>query len=473
MSPGTDRWTLAWRSPAGGWLLIALGAIAASSAYAGALVLARIPLVRAVLPLDRHFSTLLVLHVELAAGVWFLAMSAVLWSLAAPARERRAWGLAPVLAGAGMLGMAVAPLLGAGRPILSDYLPVLDHPLFLAGGLAFLAGWGGAVLSALSVPGALHPAVRPALPADVPAEAARALGWAALVGFAALAALLVGWLRIPTGQWREGYRVLVWGPGHLLQTMHMLLALAAWQWLGRLAGRPAPRGAWLRWLPALIALPTLVAAALLPWLQGPAPALAHGAYTGLMVWGGSASLLGLVAAWRRPWAPTVGAERRAAHGGAALRAVYGAVLDGSLLLYGSGIVLGFLIRENDAMVPAHYHGAIGGLTLAYMGLAYRLLSALGAAEPPRRVAVWQARLYGAGLLAMMAGLVLAGIPRKIAALQAGSAGWSAWAGLGLMGVGGAAALAGSVAFVCTVAWTLRRARGRRVPALAAGEGQAL
>ena len=73
------------RRLAGGWLLLALVALALSTACALLLVAARAPLPAGLAAPGTLFRSVLVLHVGLAVVVWFLSCAAALWTLAAGA----------------------------------------------------------------------------------------------------------------------------------------------------------------------------------------------------------------------------------------------------------------------------------------------------------------------------------------------------------------------------------------------------
>ena len=61
-------------------------------------------------------------------------------------------------------------------------------------------------------------------------------------------------------------------------------------------------------------------------------------------------------------------------------------------------MIGFMISGSNVRIPAHYHGCIVGVTLAMMGMVYRLLPQLGFAAPQSRAAAWQPAIYGYLLL---------------------------------------------------------------------------
>jgi heme/copper-type cytochrome/quinol oxidase subunit 1 len=173
--------------------------------------------------------------------------------------------------------------------------------------------------------------------------------------------------------------------------------------------------------------------------------------TGLMRVGGGLAIAPFAAAvlYALAVAPRPSAQQRA------LRAA----LFWSLLLFGAGGLIGTMIDGANVKIPAHYHGAIVGITLAFMGLAYHLLPRLGFSRPNARLAALQPGLYGAGQLLHIAGLVWSGgygVQRKVAGAEQVLKSAEEIAAMGIMGIGGLAAVAGGVLFiilVCRALWT--------------------
>ena len=115
--------------------------------------------------------------------------------------------------------------------------------------------------------------------------------------------------------------------------------------------------------------------------------------------------------------------------------------------------IGFLISGSDVRVPAHYHGAIVGVTLALMGLGYALLPRLGFGRPPGRLATLQPLVYGGGQLAHIVGLVWSGgygVQRKVAGAEQVLRTTQEVIGMGVMGIGGLVAVVGGVLFIVVV-----------------------
>jgi cytochrome c oxidase subunit I len=105
-------------------------------------------------------------------------------------------------------------------------------------------------------------------------------------------------------------------------------------------------------------------------------------------------------------------------------------------------------------IPAHYHGCIVGITLAFMGLAYHLLPRLGFRAPSERLATWQPYVYGVGQFLHITGLVWSGgygVQRKVAGTEQVLGSLQEVAGMGLMGLGGLIAILGGLLFLVVVA----------------------
>ncbi len=438
-----------------GWLLLGLGSLVGAGVFAILLVLSRTPYLDRHFPWIDFFHTALVVHVDLSVLVWFLAFAGVFWSLN-PVRRGRSWGWAALaVATAGTLIMAGSPFLGAAQPLMSNYVPVLQDPLFLSGLILFAAGVAIQVALSLCC----------AQPIGVLASGAGALRFgintAAIAAAIALLAFALSYLSTPPDLLGRAYfEQLFWGGGHVLQYTHTQLMLVAWLWLaagGRVRLPLSPRVvlalfAWgLLWV-------FLTPVAYLAY--SPASVQFHRFFLWLMAFGGSlaavpialAVLYGVATAAA---APLLGAPQRAA-------------LLSSVLLFGVGGILGLLIHGNNVTVPAHYHGCIVAVTLAFMGMTYELLPRLGFRTPTPRAAHWQPYLYGGGELLHIAGLAWAGgygVSRKVAGAAQGLHGWQENAAMGLMGVGGLVAVAGGILFLVVCFAALHRPRS---PAHASG-----
>lgn len=432
------------RRLAGGWLLLAVAALALSTLCALLLIGARTPLLAPLAAGGELFRRALVLHVGLAVLVWFLSAAAGLWTVAAGAAGGSARWCALALAGAGVAAMLAPLALGSGAPLLANYLPVLDHPLFLAGLALFCCG------VALCAACSLGPLLRRLR--GGPAWRLGAL-LSLVAAMLALLALAAGAAGAPGNHGQAGVDTLAWGPGHMLQFVHVIGLMCAWSMLAEQAlGRPALGRRALAAL-LLLAFAPLLASAPIYAMHAPASAEFRRAFTLLMAFGAwpAAALLGLHllrCLWR---------ARAALAGNPAALLL-------SVLLFLLGCALGALIRADSTMVPAHYHGTVGAVTLAYMGLGYRLLAACGG-RAGTRLARWQPRLYGAGLLLLALGLAWSGtlgVPRKTLHIDVVVQYPAYFAAMGVAGLGGLLAICGAILFVAAVLRGLPRAERNHV-----------
>ncbi len=434
-----------------GWMLLALAALGISTLCALLLVLARLPWSGTPVGLGALFGRALVLHVSQAVVVWFLACAAALWTLASGAAASPARWAALALAVAGLAAMVLTLFLPEVQPVLANYVPVLNHPLFFAGLVLFAAGI--ALCGALALPPLLR-AVRGA--------ALWRLGVLLSIGVAgvALLALLVTLVQVEVQEAAARFELLAWGPGHILQFVHMLLLMSVWTVLGeQVLGGPAmaPRRT-LQGLLLLAAMPVLGVPFIYTRYALESAEFRH-AFTLWMAWGiwPAAALLAL---------------RLLLQIGRAGRGVWQSPLAAplllSILLFLLGCVLGALIRSDTTLVPAHYHGTVGAVTLAYMALGYHLLHAHTGQAQGLALQRVQPLVYGCGLLLLALGLAWSGwlgAPRKSTHLQTLLDNPGYFVAMGLARLGGLLAIGGAGLFVFNIARGLWRARAAtRAPA---------
>ena len=239
------------------------------------------------------------------------------------------------------------------------------------------------------------------------------------------------------------------GGGHVVQYTFTLLMLVAWLWLASACGARIPLTPRIALLMFAIAL---VSVFLIPviYLAYDVTSVEHRRMmTWLMEFGGGLAILPVALA-------VVIGLARGRNAPAQSRPLRAALIS-SLVLFGVGGVIGFMIEGSNVRIPAHYHGCIVGVTLALMGLVYLLLPRLGLGAPPVKAATLQPYLYGAGQLLHVAGLVWSGgygVQRKVAGAAQGLDTAERVVAMGLMGLGGLVAIIGGVVFLAVVARAL-------------------
>ena len=436
------------------WLGLAIGVLVAAGAFAVLLVFARMP------PFDRlvtdpaFFRRVLVFHVNLALVAWFVSFSAALLFLLPSAGTSARWTRAGVwVSVSGLCTMALAVGMPDAEPVLSNYVPMIDHWLFAVGLLVFGAG----VLLSLADGRLLSDGAPGIVPAAVPGL--KAVGVALL-----LAALTFGgsWITRPLGATPETYwELLNWGVGHTLQLVSVTAMVVVWLLLaGEASGRQALRRSTASALFALL---------LLPWMAAPLLAMAgtntatyHDGFTTLMRW----AIFPVVSVFAVACLRSLAHERRRLS--LADPRVSGLLLSISLTVL--GFVLGALIRGSNTIVPGHYHAAIGAVTAAFMAVTHPLLDRVGfpsASATMHRRAAWQPLVYGVGQMIFATGFALAGAygsARKVYGAEQAARGLMESLGLAVMGVGGLVAVAGGLLFLWSVLhrWAALSKNARRL-----------
>lgn len=428
------------------WLLLGVAALAVAGLYAMVLVVARTPELASMKLFSDLFHQSLVVHVDLSVLVWFLTISCMIWST--EARKCPAWIHFPLLEqaalgsmAAGSLLLAVSPLSG-GEALMSNYIPVIGNPVFFLSIALIFTGTGLMLLYVF---------LRRPPGESVTGFAAYTAALTALIGLFAYLWAYQKMPRVIEGQ--QYFDMLFWAGGHVFQFVNTQMAMIAWL---ALIAALAPSFS----LPSGLLL-ALFSTGPLCALLTPLVFVLHGvASQEFRLWfthrmmdanGISPAILG---------ATIIFALLKSGKAPLNLRAIRSTLVM-SLLLFMYGGVIGLAIHGEDVTIPAHYHGSIVGVTLAFMGLAYLWLPRFGYVEVAHtRTAFWQPIVYGGGQMLHISGLAWSGgygVLRKTpGVLEAHFT--SAKAAMGLMGIGGMFAIIGGFMFVIVVArsvWGLK------------------
>jgi cytochrome c oxidase subunit 1 len=477
--PSSLELTPAHRKLLYAWLLSAISAAAIAGTLAFAVAMTRTPGVR-LLATARAFHVILVGHVTFALTIWLLAFISTAWTYTAaraglPLNRRVGWaGLAVALAGAVVVSIPI--VLFQGQDVMNDYVPLLDTPLFFVGYVTFVAGVG---ITAANYLAAVARRDRTSGLLPLTAYGMTCAAVAMLTGLVALGAAAA---RLGIGENgrvpQDYYQAMFWGMGHSFQYVNSATMVVAWYALvGALLGEPKVHQKFAKGLFTLFALFPL--ATPLPYfLYDPnlvptkkvwgialdtglsLPILFLGPMILIWVW---RARKGNVAAWlkRLPWnEPRVMAFAFSA------------------ALFAFGLSIHPAVRQGTLRTPAHYHSVVvGGVTMAFMGLAYHLLPGLQRSVIWRRAAMLQPYLFAGGIIFLVLGLLGAGdlgAPRKT--YDAAVAGVAWLKPMVVMGLGaGVAALGGALFVALLMGSLLRKADGAQAvvaqkPALAGAAG---
>ncbi|MBZ0271093.1 cbb3-type cytochrome c oxidase subunit I [bacterium] len=458
MSPRTFPTAETGNTMARRWLTVSVFSLVLAGLFSIVLVIGRTP------PLDRYlpdadlFKRSLVVHVNLAFVVWFYAFLGTLSSVVASPGPRKTFTHAgPAAAVAGIFLIVAVPFVTWAPPVLSNYVPVVDHPAFLFG----LALFGASLLPGFAA--LFRRNATSCRETCVPRATAHGVRAAAIAFVLAIATFAAAALAMPAGMPADArYEIVFWGGGHVLQFANVAAMTACWfLLLGAALGREPIGGRTARALYAVFLLPLVLA----PY------AAYHGiqtgsyrfAFTRLMQFGIFPVVMAILAlcvraivrerrngldlrgAWRSPWLPGFAA---------------------SAALSVAGFAFGAAIKGSNTVIPAHYHASIGAVTVAFMSASYLFVHRWGYLPDRasvRRAACWQPAIYGFGQVVFALGFGLAGmqgLARKTYGAEQHIRTGVEKLGLGIMATGGAFAVAGGILFLWIMAHAYRTARER-------------
>lgn len=423
------------------WCAMAIVSLVGAGLLSLLVVIGRLPFLSHLFDDPLFFKRCLVVHVDLSLVVWFYAFIAGLMAM----RFRRTAGQVGktlfAISLAGVVAMLAGALMRGAEPVLANYVPVIDHPLFLLGLGLFFAGVVGYFLVSLwrgpdSSGGGLSRTVGIGLQAS---------GLMVALAVATWVCALSG---LPSGvDTHTYYEFSIWGAGHALQVANVCAMLAVWLWLlEKATGKPviSSRLAWTLFgvlIAPHFALPLLTA-------RGAMDTLYHSGATQLMRWGiFPVTVVVLVICGRHlaRWRASIVTFRDRA-------LVAGFV--GSAGLTTLGFALGACIRSSTTLVPAHYHASLGGITASFMAAAFLVASLIkgrgGLGDKVWRNAKRQLTLFGVGQTVFAIGFAIGGmygLGRKAYASEQHVRGVGEYIGLSTMGVGGLVAAAGGLWFL--------------------------
>lgn len=426
------------------WLLLGCWSIALAGLFSLILVIARTPQIKEMPVIDRLFHEALVVHVDLSVLVWFLTIACLLWSLMVQGTRQFMPYLeeaALISMGLGMALLTLSPLDPNSIAMMSNYIPVNHSPVFFIGlSLIFCS------LALMLTKVFTTKPNESFLPLQ-----RYGLQVGAFVALVALCAFIWSYTQMPSViEGDQYYEMVFWGGGHVLQFTHTQMLMICW-WL--LMTALLPSFTLHKKLAYVLLSVALVAALITPlgYVSGVASSEHRQFFSDLMIGlnGQPALILAVIIAATLIKIPQ---ERKGPQ-----RALWSSLVM-SMLLFLYGGLLAWLIQGQNVVIPAHYHGSIVGITLAFMGTAYLFFSKLGYKDVAGwRLAYWQPIVYGLGQIMHISGLAYSGgygVLRKTPGGMHDMAP-AVKAALGFMGLGGLIAIIGGLMFVI-VAWKATR-----------------
>ncbi len=414
-----------------GWALLAIASLALAGLFAILLVLSRIPGMEDAVPWPTaFFHKGLVAHVVLSFAVWYLAVFGCLVQFAGSEDTNLLDKSGLALATLGTVLLLIPSLLDRGEPTLNNYIPVIIDPLY----------YSGLVLLALGILAGILCVFR-----NTPNGPN--LKSAVFIYIMALVAFIIAESQLSNQPVSHDYNErLLWGGGHLLQFLNVALLLVAWSYLANIIGANAP----YRWASLWLVIAGLAGLSFYVFWTVMDERQTQ-AFTDLQYALGPPVII-----FAAGVLPILGQQLKN------FRWQDPAMLSlwTSIVVFAAGGVLGFFVDGTDTRTPAHYHGVIAGINLAFVGLFYAVfLPKLGRAVPAGKLVTSQIILYDVGQFLFIVGMFIAGgmgAARKVMGTAIDMDQSIAVAAAGIRDFGGGLAIIGGLIFIYIVLKALLR-----------------
>ncbi len=345
------------------WLKNGIWALALAGFYSIVLVILRTPQLSQIISDKSVFKSSLVIHVNLSVLAWLLSITCIIWSYG----SRRLYfsNIFSKLALAGIALMTISPLIGQSNPIMNNYVPILENVWFIIG----LSLFGSSILyfSILVFINSFHdfPLKEEKYTAQIlpVVKLTSSLMYIMVWGCFALSYKEVMALsNVFPIEIDYYYELLFWSGGHLLQFIYTQIVMCVWLVLAEL------------WIGKRL--------------------IYYKVYSSLFIINFILSLFvfyGHLAYQMPEYEFTVFFTKHMQYCGGIAPTLLMAVLVtdifkftriknnltfvaiafmASILVFFAGGLIGVLISGINLSIPAHYHGSIVGISIAFLGFAY-------------------------------------------------------------------------------------------------------
>ncbi|MBI5048141.1 MAG: cbb3-type cytochrome c oxidase subunit I [Deltaproteobacteria bacterium] len=433
------------------WLSFAVSSLIFAGIFAFFVAMARTPVIQNIFPGHDYIRVALVGHVILSVVIWFLAFQGVLWTLSTtkflnirPFSMSLAW-LGFWFSVSGTLLVIIAALFALGIPLFINYIPVLTHPVFYMALIVLAAGIFITLLNTFLT-------VWKAWKEKTYTGAFPLLTFSmAISGIAVLTAIVCFGLSYyfqmvgASAKILLDFEALFWGGGHILQFANTVAMVTAWLFLASVIFKKFPiKESYAKVLYAVYLL-FVLPAPFIYFIYDTASQGYKDAFTSLMQYGlgpstgifAIAILIAVITSskgnGKLPWKDPLFSS-----------------LVISMIVFAFGGFIALMIYGSNTKIPSHYHGVIGGVTLAFMGLTNHIIYILKRDIYSIRLARIQPYIYGTGQTLFVIGMFLAGshgVQRKTFGAAQNLDDIAKVAGMAIVGVGGLIAITGGIIFV--------------------------
>ena len=454
------------------WLKNGIAALAIAGLYSIILVILRTPQLSHFFSDKSMFKSALVIHVNLSVLVWLLSITCLIWSYS---KVKTGFESAYVrLSLVSMVLMALSPLYPESLPVMNNYIPMLENIFFIIG----LSLFGVTTLCF-----AVQTIFTSFIEIDHTDYGERVV---AITKFTSALMFVCVWICFALSFWGLDslsnvvpldidfyYEMLYWSGGHLLQFIYTQILMLVL--LVLVEGYRGGRVTCISIYEMLLALNFILSLAVF---------LGH--YYFDMADGSFKEFYTLHMIYTAGIAPTLFIitllfeiiQRRENFVPGFIPAAFFA----AILLFLSGGLIGAVISGVNVTIPAHYHGSIVGISIAFMGISYLFcfqnvfygkleqggsISLLlvtnklqGSSNGGIRIACWQIWILALGQVLHVMGLALAGGYGVLRKTPGGDIALSAKIYMGMVGGGGLIAIIGGLIFVYICARNLLSFKGK-------------
>ena len=391
------------------WVWLALTSLAIAGIFAILLVLSRAPITEANLPWPSDFfSKGLVAHVTLSFIVWFLAVfSCLMTSLNSQVdnptgnKTAAAINIIPIfLVSIGTLALLIPPFYSSGEPSLNNYVPVIIDPIYYTGLAIFTMGILSSVIRFLFTFSKIN-------------EEMKGEAWLLLSGgilfILGLSAIFISGSNLNLASVDfEFNETLFWGGGHIFQVLNLSLFFSAITILYKLIYQQQLASThFFLGITAILLVIGLINLSLYLIFDFNDPELPL-AFTKMQF------ALGVPVVVLFSWLGFNiyrNSIPQDSHKFAFLS------LSSSISLFSIGMILALFVDGQDTRTPAHYHGVIGGINVALIGIFYCwIFPLIGKKLKFEKLIRAQIILYSLGQCLFVIGMFItgtAGASRKI------------------------------------------------------------
>jgi cytochrome c oxidase subunit 1 len=416
------------------WFILAVVALAFSGIYSILPFVLRTPFLSNIFHLKDLFKISLVVHVDLAVLVWFLSSTAMLMTSVTKKELAPISFTAFIISMMGSIFMIASPFVGLSEPILNNYIPILHNLAFIIGISLFFTG---IILQTLLTIVSINTIKRNLISFTI--------YMSALIFVVAILCFVKSALELKNVtryiDMTEYYELLFWGAGHILQFNYIQLIIIAWLAIVKESAYKSVSKNFI--FLQYINFALVVIAPIAYFIYPIDNAELYDFFTLHMKYFGGI-LTSITAIWviQKIF---VGQYSR----------IELTTFFSSLFLISSGGIIGYLISGTNVTVPAHYHGVIIGITVGLMGLFYLKIPEMGFVKPNEKSASWQMIIYSLGQFIHILGLAISGGYGALRKSPDGFLSVKAKIYMGIMGIGGAIALVGGIAFVTIIFLSIR------------------